>query len=370
MIKKISLSALIICLLLVVLSPGLTQASSGLAVLSSSAEVDFPTRLDFNLSVKSDVDITDIRLHYQVDRMKHAQVTSEVYIEFMPDVAVEVEWIWDMRKTGGLPPGSSVEYWWTVADAKGDKVETKSVQIQIVDNRYSWQSLMQGKVTLYWYEGDDSFTHALMMTTQQALVRLARDTGAEPEKPVEIYIYANARDLRGSMIFPQEWTGGVAFTRYGIIAIGIAPNSLGWGIRAIAHELTHLVIHQMTFNPYGDLPTWLDEGLAMYAEGKLEPLFSNLLDGAVAEGNLISVRSLASPFSAYAEESSLAYAQSYSLVKFLIDGYGQRKMFELLNIFKQGSGYDEALVEVYSFDMDGLNALWGDYIGADAVTVP
>ena len=33
-------------------------------------------------------------------------------------------------------------------------------------------------------------------------------------------------------------------------------------------------------------------------------------------------------------------------------------MFELLNTFKQGSGYDEALLKVYGFDMDGLDALW------------
>ena len=141
-----------------------------------------------------------------------------------------------------------------------------------------------------------------MAAAQQALARLAEDTGAYLEKPVKIYIYANAQDLQGAMIYPQEWTGGVTFTRYGIIAIGIAPTNLDWGKRAIAHELTHLVIHQMTFNPYNDLPTWLDEGLAMYTEGQLEPEFATYLKKAIAENSLISVRSLSSPFSAYAEE--------------------------------------------------------------------
>ena len=126
----------------------------------------------------------------------------------------------------------------------------------------------------------------------------------------------------------------------------------------MTHELTHLVIHQMVFNPYNDLPTWLDEGIAMYAEGALEPVLVALLDKAEAEDSLISVRSLSSPFSAYAEESLLAYAQSYSLVEFLISNYGQSKMLELLSTFRQGSGYDEALLKVYGFDMDGLDSLW------------
>ncbi|MBA7680935.1 hypothetical protein ES703_89256 [subsurface metagenome] len=168
------------------------------------------------------------------------------------------------------------------------------------------------------------------------------------------------------MIYPQEWTGGVAFTRYGIIAIGIAPSNINWGKRAIAHELTHLVIHQMTLNPYGDLPTWLDGGLAMYTEGAPLPEYVAYLNKAIVENSLISVRSLSSPFSAYAEDAVLSYAQSYSLVEFLISNYGRDKMLELLNIFRQGSTYDGALEQVYGFDMDGLNALWRDYVTAPA----
>jgi hypothetical protein len=229
------------------------------------------------------------------------------------------------------------------------------------DARYSWRSLTQGKVTIQWYQGDESFARELMEVAQEALLRLAQSTGAELEKPVNIYIYAGAQDLQGAMIFPQEWTGGVTFTRYRTIAIGIAPDEIDWGRRAMAHELTHLVIHQVVFNPYSDLPTWLDEGIAMYAEGPLEPAFAALLKKAVREGTLISVRSLASPFSALAEQSALAYAQSYSLVKFLIENYGQGQMLELLHTFREGSGYDQALLKVYGFDADGLDSLWRSY---------
>ncbi len=357
MIKRATLAALVICLLVLAI-PGLAQAGGELTVLSSSAEMDFPYSLTFDISAESDVDITDIRLHYRVDRMEHAQITSEIYLEFTPSTLVVTGWVWDMRMGGGLPPGSSVDYWWTVSDADGTRVETETAKIEIEDRRYDWQSIIEGEVTLYWYEGSNAFSEELMTATQGALARLAENTGAELENPVSIYIYANAQDLRGSMIFAQEWTGGVAFTRYGIIAIGISPGNTDWGKRVIAHELTHLVIHQVTFNPYNDLPTWLDEGLAMTAEGELEPGFVSVLNEARQENQLISVRSLTSPFSAYAEESILAYAQSHKLVEYLINEYGRDKMFELLNTFRQGSGYDEALNRVYGFDMDGLDALW------------
>ena len=341
-------------------SPSLLQASSELSVLSYSAEMDFPTRLIFDISARSDVDINDIRLHYQINRTEHAVITSELYIEFTPAKTVSTEWVWDMRKTGGLPPGSSLDYWWTVADVSGNSIQTSPAEVLISDDRYEWQSLTEGEVTLYWYEGDDSFSGELMTTTQDVLARLDEEAGAELENPVSIYIYANSEDLRGSMIFPQEWTGGVAFTRYGIITIGIGANTIDmeWGKRAIAHELTHLVIHQVTINPYNDLPTWLDEGLAMNAEGELQLYFVNELNEARNDGTLFSVRSLASPFPTDTDESILSYAQSYELVTFLINEYGQEKMFELLSTFRRGSGYDEALNKVYGFDMDGLDARW------------
>jgi len=362
MSKKARLIVLVFCLFLAILTPGLVQAQGELTIVSSSAEAVFPSKLNFNLSAHSNVNITDIRLCYTVDRASFAEVVSEVYIEFAPSTAVDVSWALETLKFGGLPPGSTARYWWRVEDASGKRVETAPAQVRFDDTRYSWRNLTEGKVTVYWYRGDDSFAQELMSATQQALERLAEDTGAKLEKSAKLYIYANANDLKGAMIYPQEWTGGVAFTRYSIMAIGIAPDNINWGKTTIAHELTHLVINQMTLNPYNNLPRWLDEGLAMYTEGVLSPEYTTYLIGAIAEGRLISVQSLSSPFSAYAEEAYLSYAESYSLVEFLITSYGQKKMLELLNVFMEGSSYDGALERVYGFDMDGLDSLWRDYV--------
>jgi len=360
MMKKIALLLLLICSLLAFAGPGAVQAAGGPVVQSSSVVMNFPGSITFNISAGSDVNIVDIRLHYLVNRLEHARVVSEVLLAFTPSPKVTAQWVWDMRKTGGLPPGSSVDYWWTVADAGGKTLETAPATLQVKDNRYNWRALTRGKVTLFWYKGDDSFAGELMTSVQDALARLAGNTGAEIAKPVSFYIYATSADLQGSMIFPQDWTGGVAFTRYGIIAIGIGTSrgEIEWGKGTVAHELSHLVINQLTFNPYNSLPTWLDEGLAMVSEGALDAQFTSALSQAKSQKRLISVRSLASPFSAYAGESVLAYAESYEVVKYLIDAYGQKKMFELLSTFEQGSGYDEALNKVYGFDMDGLNARW------------
>jgi hypothetical protein len=124
-----------------------------------------------------------------------------------------------------------------------------------------------------------------------------------------------------------------------------------------------MVTHQITFSPYGaNLPFWLDEGLAMYAEGEPDAYLESVLQKAIDQNNLISVRSLASPFSAIPEEAYISYAESQSLIRFLIQNYGRDKMLQLLNLFKEGNTYDDALTQVYGFDQDGLDAIWQKYI--------
>lgn len=368
MIKRILLAALALALLLI---PSVVTADNAITVLDTSVEIAFPIALVFNLEAESSADIVDARLHYQVDKINYAQVASEGWPDFVPATRVETSWIWDMRKSS-LPPGAAITYWWTIKDAAGNNLESPPAVVCFDDSRYEWRSLtaggypeksaiFQGKgsdLTLFWYEGDDSFARELMNACEEGLGRLTQDIGTYPEKSIKIYVYASASDLQGAMIFPREWTGGAAFTEFGIIAIGISPGQLNWGKRALVHELTHLVVHQATFSPYGELPTWLDEGLAMYNEGDLTPNFKAYLEKAISEDKLISVRSLCSPFSAEPEKAYLSYAESYSLVEYLLDNYGQVKMLNLLTLLKQGNTYDEALTQVYSFDIDGLDSRW------------
>jgi len=368
MIKRIFL---ITSALLLLLSPSLVAAGDDITVIDSDVDVNFPSQAEFTLEAESYVEIIDVRLYYQVDMMNYAEVVSEGWAEFTPASKIEANWVWDMENAS-LPPGAEVTYWWMIEDADGNRFETSPEIMHFDDERYLWQSLTStvpqgGELTLFWYEGGDSFARELMDTCKEGLARLTQDIGTYPERPIKIYIYASTGDLQGAMIFPQEWTGGVAFTGFSTIAIGISTAGLDWGKRALVHELTHLVVHQATFSPYGQLPIWLDEGLATYNEGELDPVFRCCLQEAILEDELISVRSLCSPFSAETEKALLSYAQSYSLVEYLLDNYGQDRMLDLFTILKQGSTYDEALSEVCGFDIDGLDARWRGTLASHTV---
>lgn len=371
MIKRI---AFITSVLLLFLSPSLVAADAGITVIASNVTVNFPSQAVFTVRAESSAEIVDVRLDYQVDKMNYADVVSEVWANFTPGDKVDATWTWDM-KNASLPPGAEVTYWWKIKDAAGNQLETSPEVMHFDDGRYSWQSLtgtipQSGELTLFWYEGSDSFAQQLMNSCEEGLTRLTQEIGAYPGRPIKIYVYASTADLQGAMIFSDEWTGGVAFTDFGIVAIGISPSELDWGEGALVHELTHLIVRQATFSPYGQLPVWLDEGLAMYNEGPLDASFVSSLDTAIADNSLISVRTLCSPFSTYSDKADLSYAESYSLVKYLLDNYGQAKMLDLLSALKQGNTYDEALTEVYGFDMAGLDANWRATLTADPADQP
>ena len=352
MIKRFVLLALIAALLFI---PHITYAQDKITVLDSNAQVVFPSALIFSIKAQSTTDITRIRIHYQTDKMDYAQVTNEAWPEFTPAPAVQTKWTWDMREVIlPVPVGAKVRYWWTIEDKSGNKLTTPANEVRFDDPRYAWKSLTQGQITLFWYSGSQPFAGDLMAASQAALERLTDDAGVYLDKPVSIYVYASQQDLLGATVFPREWTGGEARPDYGIIIIAISPGDTEGGKGGLSHELGHMVTHHVTFGPYGALlPTWLDEGLSMHAQGKPEPYFQAVLKKAFVENKLFSVRSLSSAFSARTEEAIISYAESQSLVEFLIQNYGKDKMLRLLNIFKEGSTTDDALMEVYGFDQDG-----------------
>ena len=132
--------ALIASVLLLLLSPSAVAAEAGIAVIASGVEIDFPSQAVFTLEAESDVDIVDIRLYYQVDKMNYAEVVSEGWADFTRANKTKASWIWDMR-IAGLPQGAEVTYWWMIEDAGGNKLETSSEIMRFDDGRYLWRSL-------------------------------------------------------------------------------------------------------------------------------------------------------------------------------------------------------------------------------------
>ncbi len=355
--------ALLAVLLLISFSITLSAAlaQGGITVVTDEYETVFGETITFRVAAESESEITNIWLYYQVGGFP---ATSRADPDFEPGQRVEAEHEWDLV-LNYTPPGSEIEYWWKIQDAAGNELETESASFTYEDGRYDWRELSSDRIVLYWYRGDDDLGQALFDRALEALDQLKEDTGVTVEKAVKLFIYGSHSDLLGALDQgAKEWTGGRAFTDQGIVLIGVSPGNLEWGKRATVHELTHVVMHQVTDTPLGGLPTWLDEGLAMYAEGDLEPVYVADLNEATESNTLISVRTLSSSFPADSDLASLSYAESYSLVEFILDQYGEEKMTQLIDIFTEGAYYDDALQEALGVDTNGLDDAWRAWLGA------
>ncbi|OQY42409.1 MAG: hypothetical protein B6242_16245 [Anaerolineaceae bacterium 4572_78] len=316
--------------------------------------------------------ITEITLFYKLATQR---TISRNVVEFTPDVTVSVSFRIDQTEIY-FPPGTELEYWWKVIDSEGRELQTERGKFLYLDERHNFHPLSNDRVTLYWYQGNDEFGQALFDQANKGLDQLETNVGIQVTHPIRIFIYANHDDLLGALsLGVHEWTGGVAFTEMSVIAIGIEPNSLDWGLGAMTHEMTHLVIHQATDNPYTNLPHWLDEGIAVYNENpdELDSQFREDFESAVTNNELMTLQTLSSNFPADPVAASLAYGESGSVVKFIIDTYGSDAMKHLLEIFSEGALYDDALQESLGVDMHGLDNAWRESLGlpplpADATT--
>jgi hypothetical protein len=334
-------------------------AQPPILVESNQYEARFRQHIVFRLVAEGQVGIDEVTLFY---RVADELAVNRVSPEFEPGTRVEVAYSWDLT-SGSLPPGVQVTYWWKLSGPAGHTLETEPQSLLYTDGRYDWQSLSAEGLVLYWYRGDEDFGQALFDKGQHTLDTLRRDVGVTAARQAQVFIYGSHTDLLGAIAEgAKEWTGGQAFPDVGVVVIGVAPNNLPWGQRAMAHELTHLVVHQMVDTPLGALPQWLDEGLAMYGEGKLEPSYQYALEQAIRQDQLITVRSLSSSFPADPELAHLSYAQSYSLVEFILEAHGREAMSRLLQAFAEGAYADDALQQVLGLDSDGLDAAWREWV--------
>ena len=293
-------------------------------------------------------------------------MVAKAFPQFTPGKQVDTEWTWEMLQSGSLPPGSQLWWRWRITDANGNETVTDTKTATWLDETHNWKTVQNGDyLRLHYYEGNQSYINTLSQAAADGLKFNETQSGLKADEPIDLYIFANTDDMKDAILYEPSWTGGQAFPAQNIVIIGIAPNEMDWGKDAIIHELTHVLVGHLTFSCLGDVPTWLNEGLAVYSEGQLDQGSQNQLDQAISDNTLLSVRSLSGGFSEVSDKALLSYSQSYSLVKFLIETYGQDKMTALLVTLRDGTAIDEALQKTYGFDVEGLEDTWRQAIEAE-----
>ncbi|HKI52548.1 MAG TPA: peptidase MA family metallohydrolase [Anaerolineales bacterium] len=339
-------------------------ASSSADVTDNQAAISFPISVTFSAKITATENITSVILEYGTDQLTCGEVLAKAFPQFTSGTSVNVEWTWEMRQSGSLPPGATIWWRWRYVDETGKETVSDQQTTTWLDSEHNWKTISADNLNLHWYSGDQTFAQDLLDASVKGLEFNRTQSGLKAESPIDLYIFANTNDLKEAILYEPSWTGGQAFPDHDIVILGISQSELDWGRDAIVHELTHVLVGHLTFSCLGGVPTWLNEGLAVYSEGELDSASQQQLDDAIKNDTLLTVRSLSAGFSEVPDKAYLSYSQSYSIVKFLIDVYGQNDMTQLLTSLRDGETIDDALMNTYGFNVEGLDDAWRKNIGA------
>jgi hypothetical protein len=337
------------------------SAQSAIQVTATDVVNSFPEEVVFRLSAYSQATIEEVTLHYQI-------LPDGVMAYGRPDLtpAERIQVDFHLKANDPprsyLAPGTQIDYFWEVEDGAGNKLTTEPATFVYEDIRFFWDSISEGNLTVYWYAGSHSSAVSSLEVARDTLDEMSVLLGVTVDYPVKVWIYDSYEDMLPALVRRSEAHAG----RVIVLGERVASDTVllqGEGADdTLRHELTHVVTHVAGEGPYGSLPTWLDEGTAMYGQSEPGEGFTSALDNAVERDSLLSVRSMTSP-TGDPSKVTLFYGQAWSLVNFLIETYGPAKFAELYATFKDGSTVDKALLKVYGFDQGGLEDDWRASVG-------
>ena len=333
-------------------------------VQNDQVTFDFPNTATFSATLTANANITSVMLEYGDNQLTCGDVIAKTYPQITPGKTVQAKWTWDMRQSGSLPPGAQIWWRWRYTDSSGAEFVSDQKSATWLDDVHDWQTTTSGDLSVHWYGNDQTFAQTMLDAGVEGLRRNKEQAGLVTDAPINIYIYPNYNDMKDAILYEPSWTGGMAFSEHNIFIMGISSQDMTWNKNAVIHELTHILIGHFTFSCIGTVPTWLNEGLAMFSEGELDAGSQAQLDQAISSNTLITVRSLNGGFSEQSDKANLSYSQSQSIVKFLITAYGQEKMTQLLGALRDAKPIDDVLVEVYGFDTEGLEDAWREAVHA------
>lgn len=206
---------------------------------------------------------------------------------------------------------------------------------------------------------DRQTARATAETAETELARIADSLGysLEPHKPIPLLVYGSHVAFIKAGNIEDRMTVGTARTGDEAISID-ASESLISTKQVIAHEVTHAVVFRILGSNSYKLPLWAHEGIAKYhSEG-----FAGNDEGIIAEsasnGTIIPLSSLKVAFPS--DRTALAYAESWSAIRYLVKKHGESAPRELLAELALTGSFESAINKVTGGTEEQFVKDWGN----------
>jgi hypothetical protein len=371
-----AIPALVALALLLALLPALsTSADASTAIDSATIENAYPTQLKFKLTAHAAANITDVTLSYAIaGRGTSALAKPDA---FSPAKQLSTEVVLQVNSGSSyIPVGSDFTYHWEITTADGATLKGPDTRFLYLPPDQQWQSVKGDFMTVYYHGSNQDLANAYLKAGVETFAKMSTNllNTKLKQTPVKVILFDNERESD-----PARPGGGTGKFDEAVTTCGtkvtndiilIIPVSCGTPDKTdtLRHEFTHIITDSAGNGPLSQLPAWLDEGTAV--NGQLTPgdNFTGAFDDAVRANRLL-------PFSSIAVEPSSAnlvnlfYGQSYTMAKYLI-AKGPDKYAQLFATIKKGNRIDDALKQVYGFDLAGFETEFRQANGLPPLVLP
>jgi hypothetical protein len=341
------------------------QAGPVVDLADTSAAVRYRTGVKFNLKARVTNSLFEkaelkvrfgtrgIERTYPVDFPKAASISTDFTV---------------LARDENIATGMPLLYTWNITLNNGAKVNTRENSIIYQDFR-RWNQLEGKKVTVRWYAGDQAYGNTMFTLANDVLTSLEQRYNMVTTEQIYLSIFDNEQDffeaVEGKI---PPWAGGVAYPEINEILLvapqyDISNQYIGFGI---PHELAHMAIYDFVGKP---VPHWLDEGFAVFHQNRQNPEYLKVVKEAAQGNYLLNFDFISRGFPADSASAKLAYAQSRSMVDFLINRFGDPVFANLLDQLRTKE-LPEAFKATYGIEFGVMDNLWRNYILGRPINLP
>ncbi len=231
-----------------------------------------------------------------------------------------------------------------------------------------WQKQETPHFILYYRQNDHLLADYVMERAEEDYKRITDDIGMDPKIKARIYIAPDRnsyRELQPRGEKTHEWSIGVFYPYQNLILL-LSPKAQKATHpdlqQIMAHELTHLILFTVTREKGMDLPVWLHEGLAMYEARQWNWHYRGIMAQAALTRSFLPLSSITMGFPPEKRLADRAYAQSMSLIAYIINKYGPDFLNRLISYLVDGKQPEEAFLHVFGISLEDFERNWHAYL--------
>jgi Tol biopolymer transport system component len=238
---------------------------------------------------------------------------------------------------------------------------------------FDWRVMPTPHFKIFFYTGGEEIVKFGAEVLEDSYKRLSNALASTPQEKIPVIIYNNHGDFEQTNVtleLIEESVGG--FTEIYKNRVVVPFNGSYKDFRHVLnHELTHVfqfdivrgnnISSMLSSTAVYQVPLWFIEGMAEYFSLHWDAESDMVIRDAIYYDRIVPIQKLWQ-----IEGSYLMYKEGQSILNFIAERYGEKKIGEIFRKIGFIGGFDKAIKSSIGIDIEELNTRWMKEIKSEA----